>query len=325
MCLGPIGNNAFSNCSRINGEIQIPSSVAQIGVRAFSACVSISSINLVNADSLIGIGVGAFGNCTGVTGELQIPSNVTDIGNSAFQTCLGLQSINLASANSLKRIGNSSFRNLTNVTGTVIIPSGVTTIAGGAFFSSSRIEDMLFVSSASTLTIGVDAFAGLTLIADGTALSNLSGTLDRNVAGGIEFYPPASDSLFRSGTNATGASVGSIGSTLVSNAKSNLGGSMDAATVGVFVTEIGGSAFTAVSGSLTELTIRPGGSLTTIGNQAFRGCSRLTSIDLVSATALVNIFELAFSGCSGASGTLSIPGSVASIRNQAFNGWRICN
>ena len=75
------GNNAFSNCSRINGEIQIPSSVAQIGVRAFSACVSISSINLVNADSLRGIGIGAFGNCTGVTGELQIPSNVTDIGN----------------------------------------------------------------------------------------------------------------------------------------------------------------------------------------------------------------------------------------------------
>ena len=59
------------------------------------------------------------------------------------------------------------------------------------------------------------------------------------------------------------------------------------------------------------------GSVTSIGDYAFNGCSGLTSITIPGS--VTSIGEYAFSGCSGLT-SITIPGSVTSIGNDAFRG-----
>ena len=80
------------------------------------------------------------------------------------------------------------------------------------------------------------------------------------------------------------------------------------------VTSIGDNAFYGCSG-LTSVTI--GNSVTSIGDFAFYDCSGLTSI--VIPNSVTSIGELAFNGCSGLT-SITIPNSVTSIGESAFSG-----
>ena len=77
---------------------------------------------------------------------------------------------------------------------------------------------------------------------------------------------------------------------------------------------IGNQAFDGCS-SLTSLTLPS--SVTSIGSSAFSGCSGLTSLTLPSS--VTSIGESAFSGCSGLT-SLTLPSSVSSIGESAFSG-----
>ena len=58
-------------------------------------------------------------------------------------------------------------------------------------------------------------------------------------------------------------------------------------------------------------------SVTSISNEAFKGCSGLTSVNIPNS--VTSIGEYAFSGCSGLT-SVTIPNSVTSIGNNVFNG-----
>ena len=80
------------------------------------------------------------------------------------------------------------------------------------------------------------------------------------------------------------------------------------------VTSIGANAFDGCSG-LTSITIPS--SVTSIGEHAFYGCSGLTSITIPSS--VTSIEKYVFSGCSGLT-SITIPNSVTSIGTSAFSG-----
>ena len=97
-------HHLFLNGKEIT-ELEIPSSVTNIGDYAFYGCSGLTSITIPN--SVATIGEYAFYNCSGLT-SVTIPSSVTSIGNNAFSGCSGLTSINIP--NSVTNIGYYAFR-----------------------------------------------------------------------------------------------------------------------------------------------------------------------------------------------------------------------
>ena len=179
-----IGDSAFLNLDSLT-SVNIPDSVAQIGVNPFGGCSSLkiifvspehpyfSTIDGVlfrKADKTLisypkgkesatynipqgitAIGYKAFFACnlTAVT----IPDSVTTIGKSAFDACLSLTSVIIP--DSVTAIGDWAFSSCESLT-SVSIPDSVTSIGGSAFSSCKSLTSVAIPDSVTS--IGGSAF-----------------------------------------------------------------------------------------------------------------------------------------------------------------------
>ena len=98
---------AFSGCSGFIGNLIIPGSIITIGNGAFVGCSGFTG-SLVIPSSVIEIGYFAFANCNGFTGNLTIGNSVTTIGTQAFQSCSGFTG-NLTIGSSVTNIAGQAF------------------------------------------------------------------------------------------------------------------------------------------------------------------------------------------------------------------------
>ena len=128
----------------VNGDVEIPSSVTEIGDSAFDGCPLLESVTI--PDGVLDIGAHAFCCCDGLENIL-IPQSVTNIGTRAFGSCYNLRSFAVDPAN---RFYSAQDGFLLNKDGTVLvqgvnvvearIPDGVTTIGEAAFEDCFRLE-----------------------------------------------------------------------------------------------------------------------------------------------------------------------------------------
>ena len=275
-----IGNEAFEGCSGLT-SLTIPNSVTSIGGSAFCGCSGLTSLTIPN--SVTKIGDRAFCGCSGLT-SLTIPNSVTSIGSSVFSGCSGLTSLTIP--NSVTSIGDMAFNGCSGLT-SLTIPNSVTEIGDQAFYECNGLTRIDAYPNPEKVSTGGGVFSGVPK--DGTLhvlpkylsayqtasqwkdFTNIKGDLTE--IGDIEFTVDG----VRYSVNNDNKTVTVVGNPSGSKPTGDLTipESVTYGGISYPVTSIGSNAFDGCSG-LTSLTIP--NSVTSIGEGAFWGCSGLTSV-----------------------------------------------
>ena len=325
-----IGETAFSSCSSLT-SVEIPNCVTSIGHYAFERCSSLTSVEIPN--SVTSIGESAFRYCSSLT-SVVIPNSVTSIGSSAFQGCFSLTSVEIGnSVTSIESFAFSSCSSLTSIvvaednprydsrdncnavietqTNTLIIgcsettiPNSVISIGYCAFYYCSNLTSVVIPNSVTS--IGNSAF---------NCCSDLTSVVISNSVTSI------GDEAFAYCNSLTAVeipnSVTSIGYGVFSYCHALESIIVDEENI-VYDSRQGCNAIIETSSNTLiagcQSTIIPN-SVTSIGDEAFRGCSDFTSVEIPNS--VTNIGNCAFYGCSSLT-SVEIPNSVTSIDSWAF-------
>ena len=343
-----IGGNAFYGCSKLT-SVTIPNSVTSIGGSAFEGCSGLTSITI--PESVTSIGGNAFYGCSKLT-SVTIPNSVTSIGNDAFKgtAWYNSQTDGLVYAGKVAYqykgempantsitikegtlgIANGAFQDCSGLT-SVTIPNSVTSIGASAFRDCSGLTSVIIGNSVTS--IGIRAFDGCSGLTSVTLNSNAIASKAYTSSNNIKNIFGEQVTEYIIGEDVTsigeGAFYGCSGLTSV--------------TIPNSVTSIGYDAFKNCSG-LTSVTLNSnaiaskaytssnniknifgeqvteyiiGEDVTSIGRDAFYGCSKLTSVTIPNS--VTSIGSWAFSSCSNLTSVTLNSNAIASKANTIFN------
>ena len=308
-----IGEEAFRDTNLTS--ITIPSSVTSIDRMAFYHYNSkLESVIFENGSQLTTIGEMAFsGNkITSIT----IPSSVTSIGQWAFT---GNKITNLTIPNSVTSIGSGAFRGTTNLY--YYGSAGTSTEKWGAKYRNPYFDgDFIYTDSTKTVLQGYTGSSTSVIIPSSVTTIGESAFSDLSSPTGSPITSVTIPS-----------SVTSIGKSAFEECRN-----LTSITIPSSVTSIGEIAFAGTG--ITSITIP--NSVTTIGESAFYGINILyyygsagTSTDKWGAKARNPYIDGDFlysdstktvlQGYTGSSTSVTIPSSVTTIGEYAFNGTKI--
>lgn len=239
--------------------------------------------------------------------EIVIPATynglpVTSIADFAFGGCEELTSVTIP--DSVTSIGEECFSDCSNLT-SVTIGNGVTSIGYGAFYSCHALKDITIPDSVTS--IGGFAFGGgLTEIVIPSGVTSIGEGVFTYCNDLTDIVVEVDNPVYHSAGNclietASKTLIAGCGSSVIPNDGS--------------VTSIGNYAFRGLRVALTEIIIP--GSIRNIGNYAFETCQNLTSI--IIPDSVLSIGNDAFNSCSGLT-SVTIGNGVTSIGNYAFRG-----
>ena len=261
-----------------NGRIY---SVTSIGSSAFYGCDGLTSITI--PESVTSIGYSAFYNCSGLT-SITIPESVTNIGHLAFHGCSGLQKVIVPD---IAAWCNISFFVITGSSNPLFYACHL------FYDEDTEITDLVIPDGVTS--INDYAFVNCSDIASVTIPESVT-AIGTSAFSGCHF---SSDSFVN---NSLLTHSGNWGATLYDeDTKDGL--------------LINSNIVVRCRSWATNVTIPE--DVTTIGNEAFSGCSCLISVSIPESVTAIG--DEAFSDCSGLT-SITIPKSVTTIGSKAFNG-----
>lgn len=320
--LKSVGDFAFSDCSSLE-TINLPSGITTIGNYAFWYCENLTSLTLPSG--LISIGDRAFENCYSLT-SLEFPSSLTTLGELVFAGCYELSNLtlhsNLTDVKSNYLFGGASnYNNLKDVR--YIIDSDLETYlqSNHPVFYEINCGIKYYLNDQEITTLEIPT--GVTSIGDGVffksnSLTNLA-LSSRVTSIGISAFSYCGnlqdvryyiyDDFATYIQNGHPAFYVGCGIKYYWNNQE-----ISTLEIPSSVTSIGNNAFYGCSG-LTTLNLPS--NVTSIGDRAFGYCSNLTSVDLPSS--ITKMGDFVFFYCEKLS-NVNLPSDITTISTGAFGG-----
>ena len=316
----------FRDCTSLQ-TITIPKTLTEISNFMFYNCSSLINVNFPSDNQIETIGRTAFQNCV-LLSEVILPEKLRSIGTRAFDGCASLTDITIY--DNVTSISIDAFNNIPKEQLTIhgIAGSYAYTFAienGYAFAAIQEGADLV----TTYLQAKIDEAKGLdpalytkeSYAALQTAITHAEQVLEEateqtQIDAEIAALQGVIDALepfaFRYEEIAEGTEIAITGF-------NNPGGAAEipAAIDGKPVTSIGEGAFENVM--ITAVSIPA--SVKNIHNLAFKSCSQLQTVTFAEGSALASIGDNAFEGCQKLS-SLQLPEGVTEIGRAAFNGCR---
>lgn len=306
-----IGDYAFFDCSNVT-SVAVPGSVTRIGSWAFYGCSGMTSMSLPNC--VTDMGERTFYFCESLT-DITIPESVTNLGNNLFGYCSSL--VNVTIPNSVTSIGIATFlccSSLSNIT----IPGSVTSIERCAFQECSSLTNVI-MEGGTPCEAGSNLFAACPSLQT-ICVPNGTATTYKSANGWSHYAAYIANSTIITGKDESIVWRLDSGAGLLT--LSGNGGMEDYSGNRQNPYPIGGAAqfvTTAPWGEYCNIikyvSVLP--DVTSIGNCAFDGCTKLTSITIPNS--VTSIGGSAFQNCKNLTG-ITLPNSVTSIGHSAFDG-----
>ena len=319
-----IGSYAFNGCTKLNSVTNI--SAQTVDQYAFNGCTALTTVTFV--DGVETIGNYAFNGCTALT-TITTPSTLVTLGEYVFKNCTSLNEVTL-NEGLINMVG--SFREYTYGVTKITIPSTVTNY-NYAFYKNTALAELTLTEG---LTIvGVSTFDQCTSlkvvvipdsvkVLDTYAFSSSRNIEELTIGRGVEsigyyaFYEMRSlRKFYYNAENATFAG------NEVNNWNRFMGNTYQdlVLTIGPNVKQIPANFMynhePGTNGKyLTKIVFENSNKLTSIGDNAFRGLTTLTTIENMPHY-IVTIGNYAFRDCSSLT-EFHIPYFTESIGTEAF-------